>query len=59
MNKITATLKSIGLGLLLIAGAAAILLYSDLASRNRSAAAPSQVARPLRVALVQHFHLRT
>ena len=54
MNKITATLKSIGLGLLLIAGAAAILLYSDLASRNRSAAAPSQVARPLRVALVQH-----
>jgi ABC-type uncharacterized transport system substrate-binding protein len=54
MNKLTSTLKSVGLGLLLIAGAAAVLLYSDLASRNRNAPTRPDAARTLRIALVQH-----
>ena len=48
------TLKSLGLGFLLIALAAGVLLYSDLASRRSSAAASG---RTLRVALVQYASL--
>jgi ABC-type uncharacterized transport system substrate-binding protein len=47
--------KSLGLGLLLIALAAAVLLYSDLGSRNRQRAAAE--APQLRVAVVQHASL--
>ncbi len=54
MNSLTAILKSIGLGLLLIAGAAGILLYSDLGSRNRDAGKRPEAARTLRIAIVQH-----
>ncbi len=55
VKQLIATIKSVGLGLLLIAGAAAILLYSDLGSRNRNAARQvEESAHPLRVALVQH-----
>ncbi len=53
MKSSVAILKSLGLGLLLIAGAAGALLYSDLSSRNRDAAR-RDVARPVRVAVVQH-----
>jgi ABC-type uncharacterized transport system substrate-binding protein len=55
MKPLVAVFKSVGLGLLLIAGAAAILLYSDLGSRNRTARNRAAVsAHGLRVALVQH-----
>ena len=54
MKYFTAILKSIGLGLLLIAGAAAVLLYSDAGSRNRDAGRRAAGARPLKVAVVQH-----
>ena len=53
MNSPTVIIKSTGLGLLLIAGASAILLYSDLGSRNRGVGNRADVARPLRVAIVQ------
>ncbi len=46
-------LKKIALGLAMIVGSAAILLYSDLASRNASAGNRSRGSRPLRVAVVQ------
>ena len=48
------TLKSLGLGFLLIALAAGVLLYSDLASRRSSAESDG---RTLRVALVQYASL--
>jgi ABC-type uncharacterized transport system substrate-binding protein len=48
------TLKSLGLGFLLIALAAGVLLYSDLPSRRSSAEADG---RTLRVALVQYASL--
>ena len=48
------TLKSLGLGFLLIALAAGVLLYSDLASRRSSAASDG---RRLSVALVQYASL--
>jgi ABC-type uncharacterized transport system substrate-binding protein len=49
-------LRSLGLGLLLIGGAAAVLLYSDLGSRNREQTRAPTTAReqPLRVAIVKH-----
>jgi ABC-type uncharacterized transport system substrate-binding protein len=46
-------LRSLGLGLLLIGLAAAVLLYSDLGSRNRQRAAAALPQSSLRVALVQ------
>ena len=46
-------LKKIALGLSMILGSAAILLYSDLDSRNVSAGNRANNSRPLRVALVQ------
>ena len=51
------TLKSLGLGFLLIGLAAGILLYSDLDSRRGTPSAAAAAARPLRVALVQHASL--
>ena len=51
------TLRSLGLGFLLIGVAAGILLYSDLDSRRRTTAVTSAAAGPLRVALVQHTSL--
>jgi putative tryptophan/tyrosine transport system substrate-binding protein len=54
MNSFTSVLKSVGLGLFLIFGAAAVLLYSDLSSRHRDAGRRAQAARSARVAIVQH-----
>jgi putative ABC transport system substrate-binding protein len=51
------TLKSLGLGVLLIALAAAVLLYSDLGSRRGAGRGVEASARVLRVALVQHASL--
>ncbi len=54
------TLKRIGLGLVLIALAAGVLLYSDRRSRlnaRGSEVADGQAPRPIRVALVQHASL--
>lgn len=51
------TLRSLGLGVLLIAGAAGVLLYSDLGSRRRNAPDAEASARRFRVALVQHASL--
>ena len=53
MSSPKAILKSIFLGLLLIFGAASVLLYSDLSSRNRSVGKRADVARHMRVAIVQ------
>jgi ABC-type uncharacterized transport system substrate-binding protein len=50
------TLKSLGLGLLLIVLAAGVLLYSDLGSRRPARRASAAGAR-LRIALVQHASL--
>ena len=50
-------LKSLGLGFLLIALAAGVLLYSDLGSRRRARSDALAVDRPLRIALVQHASL--
>jgi ABC-type uncharacterized transport system substrate-binding protein len=55
-HSIVRTLKSLGLGVLLIAMAAGVLLYSDLESRSSDAGAKSG-SRPLRIALVQHASL--
>ena len=55
-HSIVRTLKSLGLGVLLIAMSAGVLLYSDLESRSSDAGAKSG-SRPLRVALVQHASL--
>lgn len=46
--------RSLGLGLVLIAAAAGVLLYSDLGSRRQSAEAGEGEARPRRIAVVQH-----
>jgi ABC-type uncharacterized transport system substrate-binding protein len=54
MNSFTSVLKSVGLGLFLIFGASAVLLYSDLSSRHRDAGRRAQAARSARVAIVQH-----
>ena len=54
VSSLVRTLKSLGLGVLLIALAAGVLLYSDLASRRSSAEADG---RTLRVALVQYASL--
>jgi len=51
------TLKSLGLGLLLIALAAGLLLYSDLGSRRGARPDAAATAHPLRIALVQHASL--
>ena len=48
------SLKSLALGVVLIALAAGVLLYSDLGSRRRTAA---NTSRPLRIALVQQASL--
>jgi len=48
-----AILKKLSLGLTLIAASAAILLCSDLGSRNRGAGSSSNSGRPMRVAIVQ------
>ena len=53
LNSSTTIVKRLGLGLILIAGTSSVLLYSDLDSRNRDAGKRADVARPLRVALVQ------
>jgi ABC-type uncharacterized transport system substrate-binding protein len=47
-------LRKLSLGLLLIAGAAAILLWSDLGSRNRDVANASPGTAVFKVALVQY-----
>lgn len=54
MKSLTAILNSMALGVFLILGAAGVLLYSDLGSRNRDAGRGMQAAHRLRVALVQH-----
>ena len=54
LGSLVRTLKSLGLGFLLIALAAGVLLYSDLASRRSSAETDG---RTLRVALVQYASL--
>ena len=46
-------LKKIALGLAMIIGSAAILLYSDLDSRRVNAGSAANGSRALRVALVQ------
>jgi len=48
-----AVLKKIALGSLLIAASAALLLYSDLGSRNGYSAKGANSGRPLRLAIVQ------
>jgi ABC-type uncharacterized transport system substrate-binding protein len=53
MLPLSAVLKNIALGLTLIVGSSAILLYSDLGSRNRNAGAGGNSARQKRVAIVQ------
>lgn len=53
LNSSTTIVKRLGPGLILIAGTSFVLLYSDLDSRNRDAGKRADVARPLRVALVQ------
>jgi ABC-type uncharacterized transport system substrate-binding protein len=50
-------IKSLTLGFLLISAAAAVLLYSDLGSRNRDDNAARDAQRQLRVAIVQHASL--
>jgi len=50
-------LKKLALGLAMIIGSAAILLYSDLDSRRVSAENGAAGTRPLKVALVQHTSL--
>lgn len=52
MSRVNETLKKIGLGLGLIAGASALLLYSDLGSR-RGTGKQGAHAGPLKVAMVQ------
>ena len=52
MFPISAILKKIALGLSLIAASAAVLLYSDLNSRNHKAG-DARAAGPLKVAIVQ------
>ena len=54
VSSLVRTLKSLGLGVLLIALAAGVLLYADLASRRSSVEADG---RTLRVALVQYASL--
>jgi putative tryptophan/tyrosine transport system substrate-binding protein len=54
VKPLIAIVKSVLLGLLLIAGAAAVLLYSDLGSRNRDSGGGRERARSLKVAIVQH-----
>ena len=51
MLPLSTVLKKIALGLTLIGGSAALLLYSDLGSRNHSAG--SSAGRTLKVAIVQ------
>ena len=54
------TIKRLGLGLILIAVAAGVLLYTDRGSRNRTRRAPSAsgpAAKVFRVAMVQHASL--
>src|SRR5262245_20137675 len=54
------TIKRLALGLVLIALAAGVLLYTDRGSRHRSQRAtggPGQSAKTFRVALVQHASL--
>src|SRR5689334_22761615 len=51
------SLKRLSLGIILVAVASGILLYSDLGSRNRQQRRPIQASpadRQFRVALVQH-----
>jgi ABC-type uncharacterized transport system substrate-binding protein len=50
----TAVLKSIALGCVLILISASILLYSDLGSRRSNAPRPTNSGKPLKVAMVQH-----
>ncbi len=52
-----AVLKKIALGLAMIIGSAAILLYSDLDSRKVSAGDSANGSRPLRVAVVQQISI--
>jgi ABC-type uncharacterized transport system substrate-binding protein len=54
-----AVLKKIALGLALITVSAAILLYSDLASRRVTAGAGGGSSRQLRVAIVAHADIPT
>jgi ABC-type uncharacterized transport system substrate-binding protein len=49
----TAILKKIALGLTLIGSSAAVLLYSDLGSRNHNPGSSAKAGRPLQVAIVQ------
>jgi ABC-type uncharacterized transport system substrate-binding protein len=51
------TLRSLGLGLLLIILAAGVLLYSDLGSRHRLRPAATTAVGPFRVAVIQHASL--
>jgi ABC-type uncharacterized transport system substrate-binding protein len=51
------SVKSLGLGFLLIALAGGVLLYSDLGSRRRPDGAVKTPAHEVRVALVQHASL--
>jgi putative tryptophan/tyrosine transport system substrate-binding protein len=53
MFPISIVLKKIALGLTLIGGSAAILLYSDLDSRNHNSGDSGNASRPMRVAIVQ------
>ena len=55
MRAIFKLVRNLGPGLLLIAFAASILLYSDLGSRGRfRASAAPQETNSLRIAIVQH-----
>jgi ABC-type uncharacterized transport system substrate-binding protein len=58
MRAIVKLIRDLGLGLLLIALAAAILLYSDLSSRERRRAISTVSETSLRVAIVQHASLQ-
>ncbi len=54
------TIKRLGLGLILIALAAGVLLYTDRGARNRAKRVPGEHTSPgqvFRVALVQHASL--
>jgi putative tryptophan/tyrosine transport system substrate-binding protein len=53
MFPISAILKKVALGLTLIAGSGAVLLYSDLNSRSHGARGSVREAGPLRLAIVQ------
>jgi ABC-type uncharacterized transport system substrate-binding protein len=54
MRSFLDTLRRLALGAALILAAAGFLLYSDLASRNRTRSAPTAASRVVRVGLIQH-----